>query len=130
MLRQSKLTAALLMFVCSMGAHAQEFVRYHFKRPVEMRLDPTRLAVLALKPTFGANSVPGYAEDPRAFQLPLPRWRLLASEKADLSSDEVAKSISSLAAAAKADFISPVFLDERGDLLNPTQEPSTEWLFK
>jgi subtilisin family serine protease len=119
MLRQSKLAAALLMFVCSMGAHAQEFVRHYFKTPVPMRLDATRLAVFDLN---AGSSVPAYAVDPAAFQLPIPGWRLLASTAPGQSNADVARQVASAAAAKAAAFVSPVFLDESGAPIIITQD--------
>jgi hypothetical protein len=101
---------------------AEELRRFHFKNPVAMRLDPTRVAVQSAAARGDVLEFPGYFRDPDAFQLPMPQWRLLASDEAALSNGDVARNVAMLAGLAQADFVSPVFLDDRGDPIVLTQD--------
>ena len=99
-MRSRVLSVALLAFAApTLVANAQEFKRYHFQQPVEMRPDPTRVAVFSAAARGHAIEVAGYFHDPVADQLPLPQWRLLSSDQAELSNAEIARNVAIAAAA-------------------------------
>jgi len=94
-------------------------VRFRFDEPVELRLDPDRIAVCApdgVGPVLPAVIAPGSAQ-----ALGIPGWHLLRLE-APVDVTDLSALLWTVASASRCEFVSPVFVDDLGGPLVPTPD--------
>lgn len=118
-MRSCVFAAALCVSAAIASVQGQEFRRFHFKVPVVMTLDATRVAV---RSDGVARKVTGYHERPGAFQYPLPQWRLFEREGGKADAGAVRGTIGAIAAGGQVGFVSPVFIDDFGGPTVVTQD--------
>jgi len=115
-MKRSVEAGAVLSLLVASGLQAQEFQRYHFKKPVELQLDPTRLAIR------DGGAPAGYVQKAGSFQYPLPQWKLVDGQNANMDAGMVRTSVKSIASRGQVGFVSPVFIDDFGGPTVVTQD--------